>query len=118
LPIGISFYTITAIGVLIFYRWRPEYRILLESSDEIYYWLPVNVEDEQHRLKEFLRRDDADEVKRIKARYQSWAQKNVCFIIPLTMSGESLLRGSFIPDTSTCREILPISCRLEQNPPK
>ena len=86
---------------LFFYRWRPEYRIPLFSDNQYDYWEPINTEDEQQKL-EVYKQNHEDDFKLIIARHRIWTKHNTCFILPLTLEGEALLRETFIPDNA-CR---------------
>lgn len=84
-----------------FYRWRPEFRIPFRR-DKVYFpwkYLGEDVESENKRL--FIR-ENAGSINAIKSRHREWAERQACFIMPVTLSGESHLRESFLPDESVC----------------
>ena len=85
-----------------FYRWRPEIRIPVRWNGIYDYWRPVSAEAEQVIKEEYERLYPKD-IHRVMVRHQEWAKKDACFILPITISGESKLRRSFLPSGSSCR---------------
>lgn len=87
---------------LYFYRWQPEFRIPYKHGNQYSTWHPPSREVEKAKYKKYLN-DHGERIELISSRHRRWAEKNACFILPLTLSGESALRTSFLPDDSVCR---------------
>ncbi len=87
---------------LYFYRWQPEFRIPFRRNSEYLHWRAHESGKTEEFLDRYLRQY-GDGVESVAASHRSWADRDACFIQPLTLSPESAVRELFFPAGSFCR---------------
>ena len=89
-----------------FIRWVPEFRlpVILNKKHKNKVWKYIDGADEinyQYFLNKYAK-NNVDTMLLIKDRHRHWFDRNACFIVPLTINAQSLIRKYYSPDKRTC----------------